>query len=548
MKMLLSLIIETHEVFKHMKKLFAALFATLLAISLFGCQPSPESAVVVGKDNDKMVEQAVSTADNAPATMPQDGELTYAALCERYGAPERWQTSVTEAGGKMEISADVALSLPDTVNVPLARVTAGRFSQEFVYALFSYLCGDTPMYIDPEVRTKAQVQADIERTQEDLAKWSGTEGAAVSENYLKYLYEEYESAPEDVELVPSDGTLQPFAINNQTGASTGTCMRLNLISSFDADAKMFFVMNDADYENTDVNSYTDENGNIQVDLPSSGSTFLYSREKEKAGHRDGDAQLQDVTEQSLTGEAVDCKLTTTPAEARAVVEDFLSALGIDDMAIDTVSLMTTAQNYGMLRFTLPEEREAYKDRMAQALADAEEYYSFRLLRQLGDVTTESYYGWSASATGGDSFGRQWAYESFEILVDDEGILSIQWEGPLNVETVETESANLLPFSEIGEIFTRMMTIQNEPLAKTAWMNVLQIDVVTAKLCLWRIIDKNSFTEGLLVPAWCFYVSVYDETTNEETGELQKSFRGPTDVPELIINAVDGSVIDPMNGY
>ena len=93
-----------------------------------------------------------------------------------------------------------------------------------------------------------------------------------------------------------------------------------------------------------------------------------------------------------------------------------------------------------------------------------------------------------------------------------------------------------------------MTIQNEPLAKAEWVNVLQIDVVTAKLCLWRIIDKNSFTEGLLVPAWCFYVSVYDETTNEETGELQKSFRGPTDVPELIINAVDGSVIDPMNGY
>ena len=93
-----------------------------------------------------------------------------------------------------------------------------------------------------------------------------------------------------------------------------------------------------------------------------------------------------------------------------------------------------------------------------------------------------------------------------------------------------------------------MTIQNEPLAKVEWMKVLKYDVATAKLCLWRIIDKNSFTEGLLVPAWCFYVSVYDETTNEETGEVQKSFRGPTDVPELIINAVDGTVIDPMNGY
>ena len=41
----------------------------------------------------------------------------------------------------------------------------------------------------------------------------------------------------------------------------------------------------------------------------------------------------------------------------------------------------------------------------------------------------------------------------------------------------------------------MMTIQNEPLAKTEWVNALKYDVATAKLCLWRIIDKNSFTEG-----------------------------------------------------
>lgn len=531
-----------------MKKIFAILIAALLTISLFGCQASPDSNVVVGKDNDKMIEQAVSSSGDDPGTTPQNGELTYAALCERYGAPERWQTTVTEAGGKMEISADVALSLPDTVNVPLARVTAGRFSQEFVYELFSYLCSDTPMYIDPEVRTKAQVQADITRVQEELAKESNSEIAGASENYLKYLYEEYESAPEDVELVPSDGTLQPFDINNQTGASSGTCMRLHLISSFDADAKMFFVMNDADYENTDVESYTDKDGNIQVDLPSSGSTFLYSRETEKVESNANDAQLQDVTEQSLNGEAVDSKLTITPSEARAEVEDFLKALSIDDMVIDTVSLMTTAQNYGFINNTLPEEQEQFKNNMAQELEAADEYYSFRLLRQLGNVTAESYYGSSASATGGESFGRQWAYEFFEILVDDEGILSIEWVGPLNVEKIETENANLMPFSEIGEIFTRMMTIQNEPLAKTEWMNVLKYDVVTAKLCLWRIIDKNSFTEGILVPVWCFYVNIYDETTDEETGEEQKNFRGPIDVPDLIINAVDGSIIDPMSGY
>ena len=118
---------------------------------------------------------------------------------------------------------------------------------------------------------------------------------------------------------------------------------------------------------------------------------LYSRETEKVESNANDAQLQDVTEQSLNGEAVDSKLTITPAEARAAVEDFLKALSIDDMAIDTVSLMTTAQNYGFINNTLPEEQEQFKNSMAQELEAADEYYSCRLLRKLCDVTTETYY-------------------------------------------------------------------------------------------------------------------------------------------------------------
>ena len=45
-----------------MKKIFAILIAALLTISLFGCQASPDSNVVVGKDNDKMIQQAVSSS------------------------------------------------------------------------------------------------------------------------------------------------------------------------------------------------------------------------------------------------------------------------------------------------------------------------------------------------------------------------------------------------------------------------------------------------------------------------------------------------------
>ena len=43
-----------------MKKIIAILLITIMAIGAAACQKTPESPIVVGKDNTRMIEQAVS--------------------------------------------------------------------------------------------------------------------------------------------------------------------------------------------------------------------------------------------------------------------------------------------------------------------------------------------------------------------------------------------------------------------------------------------------------------------------------------------------------
>lgn len=111
-----------------------ALAACAAALALCGCQATPDAPIVVGKDNEAMIELALATpapgaADTPEADTPDAPEAgaaeDYAALCARYGCPERWQASFTEADGRLTVQADVAVDLPGTGDMPLAPGACG---------------------------------------------------------------------------------------------------------------------------------------------------------------------------------------------------------------------------------------------------------------------------------------------------------------------------------------------------------------------------------------------------------------------------------------
>ena len=505
----------------------------ILLISLLflcACQPTPDEPVVIGKDNEAMIEKAKETS--APVS-------TGTTLREQLGCPEVYSVSFTDETKKINITGEAPIILPDTEGLPLLFVEADRFSQDTVTAFFNRLCGDVTMYEYPTETPKYAIQNQMEQTMQEIetlrGKGLGDDDFEIEwrRRSLESLREQFANAPDEVELISSDGMLHRVEMTFQ-GKQRGTKEALSVLSEpFTSDGgRRFTVQNDADYTNDGIDTFVDEQGNVQGFSPQSGSLLSYVREWGSVG-----TQLFDATRESETGEAVTLPpqtiegwdepetllLSVTPKAAREQAEALLRDCGVTGMRFDSIVLCTNCRAINTKYEDVAEARaKCTPERQA---------YSVRFLREVNGVPVEGYYGFSQSAIDGMEYGREWSYETLEIAVDDGGIRSVEWVGPLKPAEVETEHAALLPFSEIDAIFRKMLPIKYFNINSEADYSI-RLDRV--RLCLWRIIDKDSYTRGILAPVWCFYGSV-------NSGETERE-------PLLIVNAVDGSIIDPQNGY
>ncbi|MBR3129281.1 MAG: hypothetical protein IKF65_02005, partial [Clostridia bacterium] len=146
------------------------------------------------------------------------------------------------------------------------------------------------------------------------------------------------------------------------------------------------------------------------------------------------------------------------------------------------------------------------------------------------------------------YAERWDYEELYIDVNDGGVYCVQFRSPLAVGDVVVEESNLLPFKKIQQVMKKMFPIRYENETKdylgtnTDWMFEKKIDRV--ELGLWRIREKDSIERGLLVPVWVFYA----QTKHAQLPLLEEYGATETYQAVLIINAVDGSIIDPVKGY
>ncbi len=507
----------------------------LILLLLIACVPTPENPIVIGKDNEAMIEKAKGTE-----TPSQNST----GLREQLGCPEVFSPALTDEAKHIVITGDAPVSVPETEGLPLLYVEAGRFSQETVYAFFNRLCGDVTMYEFPTETPKYAIQAQIDESMERIEELrrSGVSDDDFELSWrltdLEKLKKLFIDAPDEVTLIPSDGTLHEEELSF-SGKVRGTCLALNVLSDpfSKSGGKRFSVLNDADYSDDGVYTVQDEQGNLQGFFPKSGSRLFYARTGgDLIGSYTSGTKLLDVTKESESGEPVAMPdvtimgwdapetllLSATPKEARTIAETLLTDCGVTDMRLDSIALYTN-------RREIRSEWEDVEEARA-ACSPERQVYAVRFLREVKGVPIEGYYGSSISRIDDVEYGREWSYEILEIAVDDEGIASLEWCGPLVPAEVETERAKLLPFSEIRAIFLKMLPIKYFNINSETTFSI-RLDRV--RLCLWRILDRDSYTRGILAPVWCFYGSV-----NGIDAQM----------PLLIVNAVDGTVIDPQNGY
>ena len=163
-----------------------AICALLCAMCFAGaaCQPTPQRQAVAGK-NDGKLEQALEST--APAAA--------------YEAPERWECEMEGAKDTaVTFAADV--ELPEIEQYAVYELQPCKIAEAEAQALIEAIVGDAQLYARSSVRTKADVQKDIDRYTQEIEEVDTEDMAATYAEMLAELMREYAAAPEHVAREP----------------------------------------------------------------------------------------------------------------------------------------------------------------------------------------------------------------------------------------------------------------------------------------------------------------------------------------------------------
>ena len=155
----------------------------------------------------------------------------------------------------------------------------------------------------------------------------------------------------------------------------------------------------------------------------------------------------------------------------------------------------------------------------------------------------------------EQYAPFWPQESVEMIITDSGIQYVRWEMPTQPGETLNTNVQLLPFDAIQRIFETQMTIEG------LWTNPADTGIIAREVVITRIVlgmmqirEKDTYDGLLMVPTWNFYgYEVYTYPAPVEGGyELDDENKYKNDQLDghsfLTINAIDGSIINPVLGY
>lgn len=513
------------------RKIIALSLALITAFSLAACQKTPEQEFIVQKDTERMIEQA------------RDEE--HGTTAAELGVPEENYTfSATGADGRLVVNVDAPVIVP-SANIPTARVSATGFTQKQVTGLFNYLFPDEKPLIttsDVSIRTKGDIQDSILLIKKHIAEGTTEKDMMMSEEgaleEIKRLEEELKMAPETApsqgDMVKSDGTMLP----SKTGAygTTGALWEEDILM---------------------LNARTDR-ANIVVCTPASNNKrteayFSFSYRKEKDVYTEYNYVAAEVNEaDGDLPQAAQGKLNLSFHDAKKLCEDFLAAGEIADMQLGRAYIVCDGYANSPEGPVLNNNPEHF----------AYDLYYVRTINGSPSVSLVDMYGTgfvdASSESDSEQTSMPWMYEMISFRVDDGGLANIYWQSPAETGEVLAEDTNLMTFDEIRRVFEAMIIRKYEPKAQPEnYSDIkdinIEIDISEVKLGVVRVRTQNSGgREGIYIPAWVFYGQKTSNVTYEGGSTMNLYNNAVYDVgidkPLMVINAVDGSIIDLSKGY
>ena len=190
----------------------------------------------------------------------------------------------------------------------------------------------------------------------------------------------------------------------------------------------------------------------------------------------------EVDENTTLDESLRKYIKTTPAEARAIVTDFLEQTG----APMAVSLMELVND---------EQTGIYDDVVAPA-----EHYAYRIgcVRMMDALPCARISGVTSVENDEDPmYWKRWRYEEMTFLVNDDGIIKMEWIAPLDILENKVEDSALMPFSDIQSVFEKMMNITFQ--ARSKGLKNLTCEINEINLEMMRIVEQDSIEKRAVDP-------------------------------------------------
>ena len=475
------------------KQGYIILLAALLL--LFACVPTPDEPVVLQKDQDLMIEKG-------SATLPPEESYTPPEVPKRYRFDYR--------DGALTIHADAEIVVPSEP-MPIVNVRAQGIPQETMYRLFAFLSNGEKLLL-PHRRTKSEIEEAIKEYSEMLNQ-TPPEGSDLTQEEFEYglnlelesLKEEYKTAPDVDEERICDGT---------------------------------YEIQRSEWEPSEyayLEAY-DNNRDIVVKSSINADSQSWLRYYRRLKGFDAYEEMHTVP----LDETVVLPDDLDAVSAAEQVQDFLNTIGepfeiaavyrVDDaMDGSTDGIVRDAQHYA-LRFDCR-----------------------RLVNGVPLAVCASDSGYSD-----ESYTTMWRQERLCLIVDADGIVTVNWLDPLTMTETVSDSSTLLSFDKMMRIAEKMLPIVYY-IPSSEREKTQEIGVRSVRLELVRVREQNNAKElkGMLIPAWVFYgtVQLTEHYASGEDFVYYTTYGMRTASPYyegeeivLCINAIDGTIIDPMLGY
>lgn len=496
---------------KHALHLFVFVGLLLaVAFALAACQPTPEQDVIVNKGEGRLEEKIEASP---AAEKPLEAPATY--HIDPFGTDE------------FQVVVDADVIVPDTLRYPVVEIEQRVLSTEWSRNLMRIMADGKPIftYENETPQTKEQISGEISSLQEMLAnpenylpsgasEETRSETIAAWQKSLSAWQEAYQTASdvfEEKEIDLSSGTLATAA--QITGAV-----------DFGKSRKTYLTIN---------RMLNGAGGNIEFNNLDDGVGLPF--------HFDLDSDFTHMND-----------ITIRKEEAVRFGLEYIRKLGETGFAPSLI-LAGYCDPRGASSLQIEDYPQCYKILFTRSVEGVPTTYR----ESKYDLFMSS--SLPSGSNNGENSGTEAQYapycpqEYIEMIIRDSGVNYLYWETPCVQTRILNENVELKPFDEIMEGFRNQVFYESAPFPNaddSVIKKTLVIDRVELGMTQVR---KKGAAAWMMIPTWTFFGKTILKYAKAQPGgfPLDENNEYTSEVPGysyLILNAIDGSIVNPALGY